>query len=58
MEAAGVELFHGSEKTQVTDSTNRQKRQNRYSCQSEVHRGYTDGQSGMDFPFGAREVAA
>jgi hypothetical protein len=58
VEAAGVELFHHSEKAQVIDSTNRQKRQNRYFRQSEVHGGYADRQSGADFAFGVQGAAA
>jgi hypothetical protein len=58
LKAAGVELFHYFEKAQVIDFTNRQKSQNRYSRQSEVHRGYTDRRSGTDFAFGAYGAAA
>jgi hypothetical protein len=56
--AVGVELFHRSEKIQVIDSTNRHKRQNRYSRPSEVHVGYTDRPSGADFGFGVHWAAA
>ena len=38
----GFELFHLSEPSQVIESTNRQKRQNRYLSQTEVHGGYTE----------------
>jgi hypothetical protein len=58
VEAAGVELLHHSEEAQVIDSTNRQKRQNRYFRQSEVHGGYADRQSGSDFDFGVPGAAA
>lgn len=36
------ELSHLSEPSQVIDSKNRQKRQNRYLSQTEVHSGYTE----------------
>jgi len=38
----GFELSHLSEPSQVIDSNNRQKRQNRYLSQTEVHSGYTE----------------
>jgi hypothetical protein len=38
----GFEPSHLYELAQVTNSTNRQKRENRYFRQSEVHGGYTD----------------
>jgi hypothetical protein len=56
LEAAGVELFHHSEKAQVIDSANRRKHQNRYFRQSEVHGGDTDREPGSIFVFDAGEV--
>jgi hypothetical protein len=42
VEAAGVELFHHFENSEVIDSKKRPKRQNRYFRRFEVHGGYTE----------------
>jgi hypothetical protein len=48
VEAAGVELFHHFENSEVIDSKKRPKRQNRYFRRFEVHGGYTDaGRTGQ-----------
>src|ERR1700722_7432959 len=39
---AGLEPEQGVEEPQVIDSTNAQKRQNRYLSRTEVHSGYTE----------------
>lgn len=41
---AGLEPYHYIDESQVIDSTKRQKRQNRYLSQTEVHSGYTDNE--------------
>jgi predicted site-specific integrase-resolvase len=44
---AGLEPYHYIDESQVIDSTKRQKRQNRYLSQTEVHGGYTGSNPGV-----------
>ena len=57
VEAAGVELFPHSETAQIIDFAKRQKRQNRYFGQFEVHGGYTEPQSILISSLVTREVS-
>jgi len=58
---AGIEPVRLNDRTQVTDSTTRQKRQNRYFRRFEVHSGYTayefiSSENKVERPLGPRST--